>query len=149
MTDSTHTTTAAELKPSMPKAQRLRKATHVHSAPPSEKLIAELRTLLNKLHPDDPNSNRRWITVVRAIFNSTNGHPDGFALADAWSRSGNAYTGPAGVRKYWKGLKLNHPNPATIRTLRWMAMPQIDCDSVADKTPVPESNPDAAGGNVF
>ncbi len=100
--------------------KRSRKSSGTHSAPPSVEIMEELRTLLTGLHPDDPHPDRRWIRVLRGIFNSTRGHSDGFALADKWSSKGKAYTGPAGVMKFWKRLKLNHPNPVTIRTLRWM-----------------------------
>lgn len=116
----THTISAEELRRSMPKATRLRTVKYSHAAPPSVELMAELRGLLRQLHPDDPHPDRHCSRVLIAIYFETAGHPDGFALADAWSRHGRAYKGPARVRKFWKGIKPCPTNPLTIRTLRWM-----------------------------
>lgn len=116
----THTISAEELRLSMPKARRLRKVKLAHAAPPSAELMAELRELLAQLHPDFPHQKFGWTHVLIIIFYETAGHPDGFTLADAWSRRGRKYTGPAGVRKFWKNIKPCPANPLTIRTLRWM-----------------------------
>lgn len=98
----------------------MRKVTQTQVAPPSVELMTELKGLLRQLHPDDPHPDRRWIRVLIAIYFETAGHQDGFALADAWSRRGRKYKGPAGVRKFWKDIKPCPLNPLTIRTLRWM-----------------------------
>lgn len=114
------TISAEELRRSMPKPQRLRKAKHFQSVPPSVELMAELRELLKQLHPDCPHQKFGWMHVLIIIFYETAGHPDGFALADAWSRRGRKYKGPAGVRKFWKGIKPCPGDPLTMRTLHWM-----------------------------
>lgn len=116
----THTITAEELRLSMPKPQRLRKVKHTYVEPPSVEIMAELRELLAQLHPDNPNPKCSWMRVLIVIHYETAGHPDGFVLAESWSRSGKKYMGPAGVRKFWKGIKSCPRNPLTIRTLRWM-----------------------------
>ena len=114
----THTISVEELRRSMPKPKRLRKAFLLPA--PSADLMAELQGLLRQLHPDDRHPDRPWISVLIIINYETAGHPDGFALADAWSRRGKAYKGSAGVRKYWNNIKSCPKNPLTIRTLRWM-----------------------------
>ncbi len=116
----THTISAEELRRSLPKAKRLRKAKYAQVAPPSVEIMAELRGLLRQLHPDDPHPKRSWMHVLIIIDYETASHADGFALADAWSRRGCKYTGPAGVRKHWNRIKPCPKNPLTIRTLRWM-----------------------------
>jgi hypothetical protein len=117
----THTISAEELRRSMPKPKRLRQAKHASVIPPSPELMAELRELLAKLHPDRPHPKFGWMHVLIIIFYETAGHPDGFALAEAWSRKGRMYKNTAGVRKYWKGIKpQSSGDPLTIRTLRWM-----------------------------
>ncbi|MCX7166009.1 MAG: PriCT-2 domain-containing protein [Rhodocyclales bacterium] len=109
-----HMILGAEVNHAMPKAAQTQVAS------PSAELMAEMEGLLKQLHPDDPHPKRRWITVLIVIFYETAGHPAGFALANAWSRRGRKYKGPAGVRKYWKGMKPCPKNPLTIATLRWM-----------------------------
>ncbi len=116
----THTPSAEELRCLIPKPKRLRIAMHVPATPPSPELMTELKGLLKQLHPDDPHPDRRWMSVLIIIYYETAGHPDGFALADAWSRKGRKYTSSAGVRKYWNNIKPCPVNPLTIRTLRWM-----------------------------
>lgn len=110
----------AEVNPSLPKAKRSRNAKNVHAVPPSVELMSELRGLLKQLHPDDPHPKRSWMSVMIIIHYETAGHPDGFALADAWSRRGSRYKSPAGVRKFWHNIKPCPLSPLTIRTLRWM-----------------------------
>lgn len=112
--------TPEELSRTVSKPQSVRKMTRVTPPPPSIELMTELRDLLKQLHPDDPHPKRTWMRVVIIIHYETAGHPDGFALADAWSRRGRRYTGPAGVRKFWKGMKPCPKDPLTIRTLHWM-----------------------------
>ncbi len=109
-----------EVNHSLPKAKRTHNAKNVQAVPPSVELMAELRGLLRQMHPDDPHPDRHCSRVLIAIYFETAGHVDGFALADAWSRRGRAYKGPARVRKFWKGIKPCPTNPLTIRTLRWM-----------------------------
>ena len=115
-----YTPTADEVRRSLPTAKRLLTVTYVQSAPPSAELMAELKGLLRQLHPDDPHPKRSWMRVLIIIDYETASHPDGLALADAWSRRGRAYKGPTGVRKYWNNIKPCPRNPLTIRTLRWM-----------------------------
>lgn len=98
----------------------MRTVTYVQSAPPSAELMAELKGLLRQLHPDDPHPKRSWMRVLIIIDYETASHPAGFALADAWSRRGRAYKGPAGVRKYWDKIKPCSGDPLRINTLRWM-----------------------------
>jgi hypothetical protein len=83
-------------------------------------LMTELRGLLKHLHPDDPNPKFSWIRVVIIINYETNGHPEGLALATAWSNRGTSHNDPAGVRKFWKNIKPVPGNPLTIRSLHWM-----------------------------
>jgi hypothetical protein len=104
----------AEVNRAMPKA------TQTQVASPSAELMAELKGLLKQLHPDDPHPDRHCSRVLIAIYFETAGHPEGFSLANAWSRRGMRYKGPARVRKFWKGIKPCPSNPLTIRTLRWM-----------------------------
>ncbi|MDO8787709.1 MAG: PriCT-2 domain-containing protein [Sulfuritalea sp.] len=116
----TQTISAEELRLSMPKPQRLRKVKHIQVIPPSVEIMAELKGLLKQLHPDDPHPKRSWMRILIIVNYETAGHPDGFALADAWSRRGSKYKGPAGVRKFWKGMKPCPHDPLRINTLRWM-----------------------------
>ena len=112
----THTITSEELRRSMPKATRFGKNSRVTLTPPS----AELQSLIDQLHPDDPRPDFHKKKVVAAIFNETKGHPEGFALAEAWCKRSKTYVGPEALRKYWNGLNLKHPNPVRLRTLQWM-----------------------------
>jgi hypothetical protein len=116
----THTISAEELRRSMPRPKRLRLVKHAHAATPSPELIAELRELLAQLHPDCPHPKFGWMHVLIIIWHEIGCHTDGFILADAWSRRGRKYKGPAGVRKYWDKIKPCPASPLTIRTLRWM-----------------------------
>lgn len=118
----THTISPAELARLLPKvkAKRFGKHSRIDLSPPSPELTTELKNLIDPLHPDDHRRGFGKRTVIAAIFNETNGHPDGFAIANAWYRKSRAYKGPAGIRRYWDSLNLKHTNPATIRSLRWM-----------------------------
>lgn len=122
----THTITAAELQQSMPKAIRITKRFLISLEPPAAELMAELGLLLGKLNPDDPRKAFHRGKVVAAIFNETNGHMDGFALANAWASKGKTYRGRAALYTYWKTLNLKHKNPVLIRTLKWMVDKNTD-----------------------
>jgi hypothetical protein len=141
-----HTISAEELRLAMPKPQRLRITRQAHIEPPSVELMAELRGLLKQLHPDKPHPKYDWMSVLIIIHYETAKHPDGFALADAWSRRGKAYTGPARVRKFWNNIKPCPRNPMTIRTLRWMVdqKTQNNANGIStelEQTPTGESLP--------
>jgi hypothetical protein len=117
-----HTVSPAELARLLPKvkAKRFGKHSRIDLTPPSPELKAELQSLIDPLHPDDRRYNFGKTKVVAAIFNATNGHEEGFAIASAWCSKGKAYKGPAGVRKYWNSLNLKYSNPAKMGSLRWM-----------------------------
>jgi hypothetical protein len=110
----------AEVNHLLPKAKRSHDAKDADAVPPSLEIMMELKGLLTKLHPDYPHPKFRWIHVLIIIHFETAGHPEGFALADKWSRRGAAYKGTTGVRKYWDKIKPCPKNPLTIRTLHWM-----------------------------
>jgi len=112
--------TIAKLSAGAPKAKRVRSVFIAPVAPPSVALMAELQTLLDQLHPDDPHPDRHKTRVVAAVFNETLGYPEGFALADAWCSRSKAFKGTKVVRQYWDSLDLKHKKPVTILTLRWM-----------------------------
>ena len=116
----TTTISAAELARTLPKAKRIGKISRIDLSPPPEELMAELRSLVAQLNPNDRHPDFHKSKVVAAIFNETLGHPDGFELANSWCNEARTYPGRDAFWKYWKGLNLKHKNPATIRTLRWM-----------------------------
>lgn len=119
--------TAEELHQSIPKLPPLRRVKH--GPPPPPELMAELRTLLRQLNPDRPSEKFGWYQVLQIIWHETACHPDGLALADAWSRRGRNYQGAAAVKKAWDSIKPCRKDPLTIRTLRWMVEQKAESNS--------------------
>jgi hypothetical protein len=116
----THTISVEELRRFLPKPKRYRFPKCAPITPPSLELMAELKGLLRQWHPDSYHPRHPWMSILMIIHHETSGHPDGFALADAWSRKGTKYKGTDYVRKYWNRIKPCPGNPLTIRTLRWL-----------------------------
>ncbi|MHB8056830.1 MAG: primase-helicase family protein [Desulfuromonadaceae bacterium] len=71
------------------------------------------------LQPIDSNSPYPiWFLVIAAIFNISHGSPEGLEIADTWSSRGQKkYKGFVDVKRYWKTVRPDHPNPAKIGTL--------------------------------
>lgn len=80
--------------------------------------MALLRAILRCLDPDMTYCD--WFRVAAAIFNCTSGSDEGFHLFDDWSSRGQKYKGENDTRRTWGGLRLDHPSPVTIATLRMM-----------------------------
>lgn len=79
---------------------------------PASIIIALLQTI------DSNSPYPTWFLVIAAIFNITHGSPEGLEIADTWSSRGQKkYKGFGDVKKYWKTVRPDHPNPARIGTL--------------------------------
>lgn len=61
-----------------------------------------------------------WFRVGAILFYETQGSEDGFALFDRWSSTGTKYKGRKDTWALWKGLRLDHPKPLKMGTLRYM-----------------------------
>ncbi len=81
----------------------------------SSEIIAQLQALLKHI---DPNCGYEdWLHALMAIYHSTGGSEDGFALADAWSSQGKTYKGDKEMRVKWRSFKSTTSKPITIATL--------------------------------
>jgi hypothetical protein len=61
-----------------------------------------------------------WLRALAVAFNVSGGSEEGFALADTWSSAGRKYRGQQEIRRKWNSFSLDHPNPCTVSTLRWI-----------------------------
>lgn len=90
----------------------------------------QIRTLLNNLPPDnatDPATGApwwdrdKWLTVLFAVHDDTDGSEAGFALVDEWC-SKSSYYDPEGLRKTWDSARGSNVGQArtTLRVLvKW------------------------------
>ncbi|MDP1930035.1 MAG: PriCT-2 domain-containing protein [Gammaproteobacteria bacterium] len=77
-----------------------------------------LKAILNCLDPDMIYAD--WFRVAAAMFNHTEGRDFAYDLFDAWSSEGQKYKGRKDTLKLWRSLRLDHPRPIKIGTLRMM-----------------------------
>lgn len=81
--------------------------------------VQAIEELLVQVDPDLPRND--WFRVAAIIFHELKGNPVGFTLFDSWSKLGKKYTGLASTRTVWKSMRPDHPRPATLASLVWMA----------------------------
>lgn len=67
--------------------------------------IERLSVYLDHLDPDD-DGYESWVKTLMAIFNATNGSPEGLSLAIEWSSKGEKYKGSRDIETRWSGFKL-------------------------------------------
>ena len=84
----------------------------------SEKTLRLLKGCLDRLDADLPYLD--WFRVAAAVFNTTGGSDEGFALFDQWSSTGQKYKGDRDTRAKWRSFRLDHGRPVTLGTLRRM-----------------------------
>lgn len=88
------------------------------SSSPGEGSLRLLQAIAKHLDPDV--GYRDWFSIAAAIFNEAGGCEDAFELFDLWSSQGQKYKGVRDTRNLWQNLRLDHPNPITMATLRRM-----------------------------
>jgi Primase C terminal 2 (PriCT-2) len=102
--------------------------------------IQAIEEMLGQVDPDLPRND--WFRVAAIIFHELNGSPVGFTLFDSWSKLGKKYTGLASTRAVWKSMRPDHPRPATLASLIWMAK---EYPAFGSMTPRSGSGDGAAG----
>lgn len=60
-----------------------------------------------------------WLRIGAAVFHVSHGSQEGFDCFDAWSSASTKYKAQE-VRAKWKSFRLDHPNPRTMGSLRFM-----------------------------
>jgi hypothetical protein len=94
------------------------------SRPPSqtpevtEPTLRLLQTCLHHLDPDIGYLD--WFAVAAALFHTTGGCDGAYAMFDHWSANGKKYKSARETLAVWRYLRLDHPRPRTIATLRYM-----------------------------
>lgn len=77
--------------------------------------VARLPALLQHISPNCEYGD--WLKVLMAIYHTTGGSEEGFALADKWSSGGRTYQGTHDIRVKWNSFKSAASTPITIATL--------------------------------
>lgn len=98
--------------------------------------VAQLPALLDAIDPDCPRP--EWVRVLMAVFHTTGGSDEGFALVDEWSSKGEKYKGTKELEIQWRSFDGNVQRPVTIGTLIMMAR-----DAGADGQTIARGNSDA------
>lgn len=75
-----------------------------------------LASTLAGLDPDAPYD--QWLAVGMALHHETEGRPDGLALWNEWSATGQKYKGIGDLETHWRSFKLDHARPITLASLR-------------------------------
>ena len=81
--------------------------------------VAKLPALLAAIDPDCGRND--WLHALMAVYHTTGGSDDGFALVDAWSSKGQKYPGTKDLEIQWRSFSGNVRRPITIGTLIKMA----------------------------
>lgn len=76
---------------------------------------ARLDAMLSHIDPDCGYED--WLHVLMAIFHSTGGSEEGFALADSWSSKGEKYCGEDELRAKWKSFGNPTGTPVTVGSI--------------------------------
>lgn len=100
--------------------------------------VAKLPALLAAIDPDC--ARPEWLRVLMAVFHTTGGSDEGFALVDAWSCKGKKYKGAKEIKIQWRSLNGNVQRPVTIGTLIMMAR-----DAGADVQTIARGDNDVLG----
>jgi hypothetical protein len=70
----------------------------------------------------DPDMTRPdWFSVAAAIFNATQGDPEGYTLFDVWSSGGVKYKGMRETSAIWEYFKPDHARQANMGKLIQLA----------------------------
>ena len=96
--------------------------------------VAKLPALLAAIDPDCGRND--WVRALMAVYHTTGGSDEGFALANDWSSKGNKYPGTKALEVQWKSFTGNVQRPVTIGTLIKMAR-----DAGADVTAITQHRP--------
>jgi hypothetical protein len=109
-------------------------------APATAYTFHVLEACLRRIDPDLEYSD--WYRVAAAACNETGGDEVGYAKFDKWSSAGTKYRGSRETRKVWQSLRLDHPRPVTLATLRYLVEANGHCwaEVIAEAEPFDPSD---------